>query len=384
MMRKNLFKSVLIVVSFVPWLLVAAGQDGVGKLRLPSVPFKYADLENPYPNYFTDFNVPGSVRAADNTPLDNPITDNGATLGRVLFYDRRLSRNYNTTCGECHKQSHGFSDPARFSEGTHGQVGDRHAMGISNSRFYENGRFFWDERAPTLEAQVLQPIQNPIEMDMTLPEVLTRLQATTFYPQLFQKAFGTPDVTTDRISKALAQFVRSAVSYRSKFDSAFDANGIPHFQQTFTPQEFLGMRLFQPVPGFQDINRGCFLCHTATSQISTQARNNGLDLVTPGGGRFKSPSLRNISVRGPYMHDGRFSTLNDVVEFYDHGVQDNVFLDPLLRNPQTGQVRRLNMTQQEKAAMVAFMGTLTDPTFLSDQRFSDPFLFPAFTGPKKP
>ncbi len=375
-------KLVLASVAVTPWILVAAfGQDGVGILRLPSNPYHYADADQHYPPYFTSPNVPGSVALADNTPADNRITNDGATLGRVLFYDRRLSRNYTMYCGECHKQSHGFSDPDRFSHGLYGGLTTRHAMGITNSRYYQNGRFFWDERAPSLEDQVLQPIQNTVEMDMTLPEVVTRLQATTFYPKLFKSAFGTPDITADRISKALAQFVRSMVSYRSKFDSAFDSNGLAHFQQTLTAQEFLGLRLFQPVPGFPNISRGCAACHTATSQIGTHAQNNGLDLNTPDGGRFKTPSLRNIATRAPYMHDGRFATLMDVVNFYDHGVQNNPFLDPLLRDPNTGLPRRLNMTQQEKDALVAFLNTLTDPTFLTDVRFSDPFVFPVRTKP---
>lgn len=368
-----LTKLVVTGVSAIPWLVGHSSFQSTGKLSLPSTPYGYADNRNPYPRHIIDPNTLGNVAFADNTPANNPITDFGATLGRVLFYDKQLSRNRTTSCGSCHLQQNGFSDPNRFSRGLNGGLTDRHSMGIASSRYYPNGRFFWDERAATLEAQVLQPIQNSVEMDLTLNEAVNRVSSTPFYKKLFLDAFGSEQVTSDRISRALAQFIRSIVSYRTKFDSCFDANGVPHFQQTLTAQEFLGLRLFQPIQGFPDISRGCNRCHVAASQISTQARNNGLDLNTPGGGRFKSPSLRNIALRAPYMHDGRFATLRDVVEFYDHGVQNNTFLDPILRG-QNGQPRRLNLSENEKQALVVFMGTLTDEGLRTDPKFSDPFL----------
>lgn len=369
-------KTLFLVVATVPWILSATAQTGgLGKLHLPNPGFKYADADMAYPRYYTDPTAPLSVRVHDNTPANNPITNNGATLGRVLFYDKRLSVNFTVSCGSCHVQSHGFSDPARFSRGVNGTT-TRHSMGLSDSRYYQNGRFFWDERAPTLEFQVLQPIQNEVEMGLPLDQAVARVQAASFYRPLFIAAFGDATVTSDRMARAMAQFVRSIVTYKSKFDAAFDTAGNPRFQETLTPQEFLGLRLFQPVPGLPNIARGCNRCHVGAAQISTQARNNGLDLNTPGGGRFKSPSLRNIAVRGPYMHDGRFATLRDVIEFYDHGVQNNPFLDPILRDPVTGLPRRLNMTPQEKDAMEAFMRTLTDQSNLTDPRFSDPFVLP--------
>lgn len=379
---KLAYKFLIPVLSLAPWVLASPMiQESGGKLRLPAVEFVYRDEGIQYPRHLVDPGTQGNVAFADNTPASNRITDSGATLGRVLFYDKKLSRNFSTSCGTCHKQSNGFSDPSRFSTGLNGVQTSRHSMGLANSRYYLNGRFFWDERAPTLEAQVLQPIQNPTEMDLSLGELVDRVSNTAYYAPLFNKAFGSPTVTTDRISRALAQFIRSIVSYRTKFDSAFNANGQPNFQGTFTAQEFLGLRLFQPVPGFQNIARGCNVCHLATSQISTQARNNGLDLNTPGGGRFKSPALRNVAVRGAFMHDGRFATLMDVVNFYDHGVQNNPNLDQALRGP-NGLPRRLNLSQQEKDALVAFLGTLTDHSLNTDPRFSDPFMRPTLAVPK--
>ena len=265
------FRTVAIAaLSAVPWLLNAMPVQELGKVpRMPATPYKYADADMDYPRYFWDPNVMGSVAPADNTPATNPVTNPGAALGRVLFYDVRLSRNFTVSCGSCHRQSHGFSDPARFSTGLYGGLTSRHSMGLTNSRYYVNGRFFWDERAASLEEQVLQPIQNSVEMDLTLNEAVQRVQSAPFYATLFKDAFGTTEVTPDRVSKALSQFVRSIVSYRSKFDSAIDVNGVPHFDTVFTQQEFLGMRLFQPVPGFPNIARGCDRCHSLTCLLYT-------------------------------------------------------------------------------------------------------------------
>lgn len=254
-------------------------------------------------------------------------------------------------------------------------------MALTDARFYQRGRFFWDERAPTLENQVLRPIQDPVEMGMSLPQLTAKLAAIDFYPTLFQAAFGTADVTSDRIARALAQFVRSMTSFRSKFDQALQ--GGPNAVNTvLTVQERRGLRLFggplaNQVTGVNARNLGCAGCHTATALIAPAPRNNGLNATNAtdagaGGGRFKVPSLRNVAQRGAFMHDGRFTTLAEVVEFYDSGVQDNPNLDPRLRD-RAGNPERLNLTQAEKDALIAFMNTLTDNTFLTDPKFANPF-----------
>ncbi|PHS28498.1 MAG: methylamine utilization protein [Robiginitomaculum sp.] len=317
----------------------------------------------------------------DNTPVGNPVTNAGATLGRVLFHDKRLSINDTISCSSCHEQSIGFSDPDVLSTGFVGGHTGRHSMGLANARFYAPGAFFWDERAATLEDQVLMPIQDGVEMGMTLSQLLPKLQAVDFYPALFSSAFGDDTITADRISRSLAQFVRSLVTTNSKFDQAY-INGTvdnPDFAGTFTAEELLGKRLFMPSPGSGVQSLGCAACHGTTTQILSVAENNGLDANTDadqgvGNGRFKAPSLRNIAVRGPYMHDGRFSTLEEVVEFYNSGIQDHPDLSPHLREGGPGgPPRRMNMTTEEKAALVAFLKTLTDNGFLTDSRFSDPF-----------
>lgn len=333
---------------------------------LPGTLLGYSDTAVSLPSHL--LTGQGSVAGADNTPLSNPITDAGATLGRVLFHDKRLSANDTIACGSCHVQSRGFADAAPFSSGFQGGLTPRHSMGLTNARFYNRGRFFWDERAATLEAQVLEPIQNSVEMGMTLPQLTTKLAATSYYPALFAAAFGDSAVTSDRISRALAQFVRAMVSYRSKYDSAF-TNGTPNFAAVFTAQEEQGRLLFEG-------RARCNACHGTVGQIAPGLRNNGLDAVTidagAGQARFKSPSLRNVAVRAPFMHDGRFATLLDVINHYDSGVQAHPDLDPPLRNPD-GTPRRLNLTQAEKQALLAFLGTLTDSALLTDARFTSPF-----------
>jgi len=339
-------------------------------LVLPTTNFNYANPALP-----ASFSV-NPILAQDNTPANNPVTDAAATLGRVLFYDKRLSTNQTIACASCHQQAHGFSDPRQFSVGWDGSVGSRHAMRIANDRWYQRKHFFWDERANTLEDQVLGPIQNPIEMGMTLELLTNRLAAEPFYTNLFAQAFGTPDITTNRISRALAQFVRSIVSVQSKYDVGETMNF-----SNFTAQENLGRQLFLGQVG----NATCAACHGTDNFVPGPAlNNNGLEYpyvdAGVGGitgntndyGKFKVPSLRNIEVSGPYMHDGRFATLDQVVEFYNSGVVDNPNLSPPLRNP-NGTVRRLNLTATQKSALVAFLKTLTDTAVPTDPKFSDPF-----------
>lgn len=353
--------------------IVVFGSDLVAP-TLPVSPLGYSDARVPLPRHFSQAGPggAGSATAADNTPANNAITDAGATLGRVLFYDRRLSRNDRVSCASCHQQQFAFSDTARLSRGFAGGVTGRHSMGLTNARFYTGGRFFWDERAASLEAQVLQPIQDATEMGLTLDELQTKLSLTAYYPALFEAAFGSREITSDRVARALAQFVRSLVSTDAKIDRAFGPNGIPNFAATFTPQELLGQQLYTG-------RAGCARCHGTTAHVSDAVHNTGLDATITdagaGNGRFKAPSLRNIEVRAPYMHDGRFTSLEQVVDFYDRAVQNNPGLDPFLRagpGP-NAPPQRLNLTPEERDALVAFMKTFTDRSFLNDPRFASPF-----------
>jgi len=338
----------------------------VPTVRLPDTPYEYAN--EPLPAHFQ------GAGAVDNTPADNPITNDGATLGRVLFYDTALSANGKRSCSSCHKQEHAFADPNRVSRGFDGRFTDRHAMNLTGLRYYPRARFFWDDRGGNLEEMVLLPVRNPIEMGEDPARLPQKVAALPYYPELFRRAFGDPAITEARMARALAQFLRSLVSYRSRFDDGMArAQAFEDDFENFTRQENHGKALFL---------RSCASCHFALQEIPFELAspaNNGteLDWLSADGGfaditlnaldagRFKSPTLRNAEVAGPYMHNGSLATLEDVVEHYSRNFKRHPNLD--------FRMQPLNLTESEKAALVAFLKTLTDRVFLTDPRFSDPF-----------
>ena len=351
-----------ILLGFLALLTAAhADESSTRAPNLPETPYNYARVPLP----------PHMAVIRTNIPEDNPITDHGAALGRVLFYDKRLSANETTACASCHLQEYAFSDPEQFSTGFAGGKTPRNAMGLANGRFLQADQFFWDARVESLEELILLPIQNPIEMGSTLEQAVGKVAAAPFYPPLFQKAFGSPEVTSERIAKAVAQFIRAMVSYQSKYDQ-----GVATGFRNFTGQEYFGLQLFNA-----QANR-CARCHLSDTQILIFPRSNGLDLVYSDkgmgsitgdefdDGRFKPPSLRNVGLTGPYMHDGRFATLQDVLEHYSSGIQSHKNLGSFL--PEKG----LNLTARQRNAMEAFLHTLTDQAFISDPKFSDPFARP--------
>jgi len=348
------------------WPIVVFAAD----LPVPVLPDSlrpYSDARVTTPRHFLA-DVTGSVLAEDNSPRNNPVTDAGATLGRVLFYDTRLSGNDRMSCASCHRQEFGFADTARFSRGIGGGFTRRHVMALANARYYRYGRFFRDERAATLEVQVLQPIADSGEMDLSLGDMERKLRVTPYYAQLFAAAFGTPKITRERVALALAQFVRSLVSTHARLDVVFRGGG-PADLSMLTPAEREGRALFNG-------SAGCSRCHRTNALELDLPDNIGLDSVPvdtgAGGGRFKVASLRNVAVRPPYMHDGRFRTLDEVVAFYDSGINADPNLNPRLRAPD-GSPQRLHLTAEQRAAIVAYLGTFTDSTFLHDEGFSNPF-----------
>ena len=358
----------LLVLMLVVSAAALSSSRPAAKLNLPAAPYRYATVE--LPAHFTQ-----PKRTHDNTPPDNPLSDDGATLGRVLFYDTRLSANNTTSCGSCHVQAHAFADPKRVSKGFHGALTDRRAMPLVNVRYYERARFFWDERAGNLEEMVLLPIQSRIEMGQDLKQVVDTLTRDSVYPVLFARAFGDRQINEQRIGKALAQFVRSIVSYKSRYDDGRARAQSPQDDfGNFTLQENRGKALFM---------RNCGTCHMRDGNeqffVSTPANTGlrGTDPTADGGvgdvtlqfadfGSFKSPSLRNVEVTAPYGHDGRFATLDRLIDHYS----DNPIADP-----DSGYyTRAAKFTASEKAALIAFLKTLTDPKFLTDPRFSNPFV----------
>lgn len=323
-----------------------------------------------------------TVAALDNSPASNPIDDRVATLGRVLFYDLRLSTNNRASCASCHQQAFGFTDSMRFSNGiSTAATTDFHAMRLGNLRYWRPGTTFWNRRAASAEAQASHPLHSLVEMGWGGSaggfDALTRkMDATDYYPDLFAWAFGSRTISEARVQQALAQFVRALISSSSRWDTGYAQVFSPTAPNraldidlpNFTARENRGRQLF--MTGVAKGGAGCSACHLPpTFALTANARSNGLDA---GETRlFKAPSLRNVGLTGPYMHDGRFVTLGEVVDFYDHGVQDGPALDGRLR--QGGGPRRLKLSAADRAALVAFLLTLTDRALTTDPRFSNPF-----------
>jgi cytochrome c peroxidase len=344
-------------------------------LTLPATSYVYKNIVFPS-------NVVGQLPNMDNMPTTDTTTDAGATLGRVLFYDVCLSQNNTISCASCHQQKFSFTDSARFSTGFNGTKGTRNAMSLMHARFFKDQSFFWDERAATLEIQVLMPIQNPVEMGLTLDTLVARVSAKSIYPPLFNAAFGSTAVTSDKISKALAQFVRSMNTFGSRYWIGVNSTAGPAATTpfaNFTSQENFGKSLFM------DTARGnCQSCHTKNVFISGAARSNGLDSIYTdlgvGGvtgarnkiGTFKMPSLMNIALTAPYMHDGRYQTLAQVINFYSDSIHLTANLSPFLKTS-AGLARRPHYSDSEKHALLAFLNTLTDTLMTTDPRWSNPF-----------
>lgn len=316
------------------------------------------------------------------------VSNSKATLGRVLFYDKKLSATDAVSCASCHKQELAFSDDKALSVGFDGELTKRNSLALGAVANFETSYegqsslaagFFWDERTHSLQQQSLESIQDPVEMGMPMSLLPEKLAREPYYPILFQKAYGEERITPDRITEALEEFMNAFVSVQSPFDEAMarrQGSLFVHFPG-FTAQENRGKGLYLT---------HCGSCHSMDmTSLAARVANNGLDLVyadrgvgavtgsAADHGVFKVPFLRNIALTAPYMHDGRFASLQEVVEHYDSGIQDHPNLDPRLRDPQTGEPKRLNLTEQEKEDLITFLHTLTDETFLQDVRFSDPF-----------
>ncbi len=306
-------------------------------------------------------------------PTDNPQTVEGVALGRKLFFDPILSADNTQACADCHSPQNAFTDERQFSIGIDGISGDRNSMPLFNIAWNFTEKFFWDGRAPNLEAQILEPVINPIEMHNTWENATASLQARNDYPDLFSKAFGTTTIDKTLVSKAIAQFLRTLISGNSKFDKHL-AN-----QASLTPSETNGLAIF-----LDETKGDCFHCHgNPNSPLWTDNvfHNNGLDeVITDLGlgdftgdprdfGLFKSPSLRNLAYTAPYMHDGRFATLDEVINHYSEGLMYSETIDPLMKTIAQGGV---NLSEEDKADLKAFLLTLSDPEFINNPDFQDP------------
>jgi cytochrome c peroxidase len=326
------------------------------------------------PDYGLDVPEPYALQVPDNFPApvlsaDNPLTVEGIALGRKLFYEELLSGDNTQSCASCHAQAFGFSDHGQqFSTGIDGVQGSANAIALMNLAWMPG--YGWDGREQVLDSMVLEEIRNVVGMHEDLAVAVAELQATADYPAAFEAAFGEATVTGDGILRALAQFGATLVSASSDYDKF--RRGEPN---QFSQAAFRGMDVF-----FSD--RGeCYRCHSADLLSDYAYHNNGLDsvfsVVNYGRanvtglpwdiGRFKTPGLRNVEVSAPYMHDGRFATLEEVVEHYNSGIRVSATLDPEIVKP-----GGLFLTNQEKGDLVAFLRALTDDGFLGDSTFADP------------
>lgn len=299
---------------------------------------------------------------------DNPLTVEGIALGRRLFYDKKLSANQTLSCGSCHKQEFAFADNKKFSLGVHDSAGVMNSMSLFNLGWARN--FFWDGRAPSLPEQANDPIINRIEMASNWGDVLHNLQEDKAYPGLFKKVFGSEKISSTMVMRALTQFELTLVSFNTRFDKYYFGGQA----DVLTAQEERGLDIFF---GYGKCNH----CHSDVLLTDNFFRNNGLDSLPQPGlynttgketdrGRMKVPSLRNVAVTAPYMHDGRFKTLEEVVNFYSGAIR---YKSPNLDEHILPLGRGLELTAQQKADLIAFLRTLTDSAFLTNKAYSDPF-----------
>ncbi len=308
------------------------------------------------------FVVPDGWPAPTYSFSGNTLTKEGFILGRKLFYDPKLSRDNTVSCGSCHQQFAAFSHlDHNVSHGIDNLLGTRNAPGLFNLNW--NTSFMWDGGINHIEVQPIAPITNPVEMDESIANVVTKIQNDATYNELFQDAFGTETVTSQLIFKAIAQFQGMLVSYNSKYDL------YTRGQTSLTGSELNGLNLFMAK---------CNTCHTAPLFTNNAFMNNGLDTVFVDAGRatitflpadsgkFKVPTLRNVNLTRQYMHDGRFETLDQVMNHYSSGVKNSSTLSPEVAGG-------IPMTASEKADIIAFLKTLSDYSFINDPRFNDPF-----------
>ncbi|MCB0427231.1 MAG: cytochrome-c peroxidase [Mangrovimonas sp.] len=369
----------------------------------------YQDAD-PYPNISAAFgntieldNLPNYVNQTvpnyitKNNSLGNSISNEIATLGRVLFYDVNLSVDNTVSCATCHQQSHGFSDTEVASNGVNGQT-VRHSMRLINVQFSDEVKFFWDERAETLEAQTTMPIKDHGEMgfsgengDLSFEDLLEKLNGIGYYNELFTFAFGNSNITEDRIQQALSQFVRSIQSFDTKYDEGraqAGNDGIPF--SNFTMQENQGKNLFLAPPQFDGNGSrigggiGCAGCHTPPEfSIEPNTLNNGIIGIIGSTSDIdinntKAPTLRELfsvdgSLNGPFMHTGAFVNLQQVMTHYDNIIvpHGNTNIDPKLL-PQ-GNPQQLNLTTEEINSVIAFLRTLSGTDVYTNTKWSNPF-----------
>lgn len=346
------FKNIKTIILCFPLALVSCSNDD-----------NYASIpeDSPY-----DLVIPSNFPAVLQDIANNYPTKNGVSLGRKLFYDARLSRDNTISCAFCHEQTSAFTHHGHdFSHGIDNLIGTRNAPAVQNMIF--QSEYFYDGASNSLEMLSIVPIHNPVEMDETLPQIADKLKQDAEYVRLFGSAFENQQISSENILKALAQFMTIMISADSKYDK-YVRN---EMGGTLDTQELQGLALFRS---------NCASCHATDIFTDNSFRNNGLppnsnlndlgrETVTGfeyDRYKFKVPSLRNVALTAPYMHDGRFGSLQSVLNFYSNGVRNTANLDPLMQqHPTLG----IPLTQEEKLALIAFLNTLTDEKFITNPVF---------------
>jgi len=303
-------------------------------------------------------------------PANNPLTEEGVALGKKLFFDKRLSGDNTQACASCHNPKKAFTDQQQFSRGVQGELGTRNAMPLFNLAWNYDNRFAWDGKEFGLEKQALEPVSNPIEMHANWEIVAEKLQQSTTYPDLFLMAFGTSKIAPTLVTKAIAQFERTLVSGNSKFDKYLLG------ERTLSTAEQNGFSVFM-----DEAKGDCFHCHGSSNNplwTDNKFHNNGLDATFQDlglgavtgdpndNGKFKSPSVRNLAFTAPYMHDGRFATLDEVIDHYSEGLKRSATIDPLMKNVNAGGVQ---LSRQDKNDLKAFLQSLSDTEFINNPNF---------------
>ena len=301
-------------------------------------------------------------------PIDNPQTVEGIALGRKLFFDPILSINNTIACVDCHAPENAFTDSDKFSDGVDGIFGNRNSMPLFNLAWNYDEKFFWDGNTFSLEHQAFVPVTDPFEMKSNWADVESKLQQHAEYPSLFEKAFGASNIDSSLVTKAIAQFERTLISANSKFDKFLLG------ELNLSPEELNGFNVFM-----DEAKGDCFHCHGSDKNplwTDNIFHNNGLDetfadlglgAVTgdpADNGKFKSPSLRNLEFTSPYMHDGRFASLDDVINHYSQGLKNSSTIDPLMKKVDQGGV---GLTDKDKADLKAFLLSLSDYDFINSK-----------------
>lgn len=392
-MKKRIFASGLLAIALIAY---SCQKNEAGSESFPAIQAQFGNTINPAQLIdYSGQTVPSYI--GKDAARANPIKNPQAMLGRVLFYDKSLSVDNTISCGSCHKQEFAFSDTALVSNGISGGVTIRHSMRLVNNRFALEQRFFWNKRAPTLEAQTTMPIQDHAEMGFSgqngrpgLSTLLARLQGKDYYQELFRFVYGDAAITEPRLQECLANFVRSIQSFDSRYDagrSLVPNDGAPF--PNFTPQENQGKNLWLMPPVFDAAGSrvggglGCNGCHAAPEfDIDPRSGNNGIIGIINGNGidiaNTRAPSLRDLvntsgRLNGPLMHTGTFTTLKSAISHYGkiHIAPNNTNLDPRLQPGGIGQ--QLNLTDEEVNAVTAFVQTLSGTKLYQDPKWSNPF-----------